>query len=186
MTPPREIFAEAARKAIEAHSDWDSPHCFLTLHWDGEKLSPGTYACIMPDYDPADYPALMARIARERIEEHPDEPPAYAYLLQIEAFGLTEPGPAASPAEVERYKVARLTRTFHQHPDARESATAWCADVHGRLWNATKIRDAPGISERFYQPGRAPGGRLIRSLLSVAYATGMSEHGLPGPQCNLN
>lgn len=33
--PPRDVFAAAARNAIERHDEWDSPHSFETLHWDG-------------------------------------------------------------------------------------------------------------------------------------------------------
>lgn len=157
MTPPKEVFAAAARKAIEDHGEWDSLHCFMTLHWDGEKLSAGTYAAIDPGIDPPDYPKVMAGIAAERRREHPGNP-AYAYLLQIEAFGVVEPGPDAGEAERERYDRDRIGRTFHQRPDAVESAIAWCADVHGRVWSAAKRRSEPGvIHEHFYAPGKTPG-----------------------------
>lgn len=184
--PPRDVFAAAARNAIERHDEWDSPHSFETLHWDGEKLRTMTYCCIMPDVNPPDYPAYMTRAAREEIGEHPDDP-AYGYLLQVESFGMADPGPGASDAERARFNAARKGRTFHEQPDAVETCTAWAADVHGRLWAASKVRNDPGvIHERFYQPGRTPGGHLIRALLDVAYATGMSAWGLPGPQWRMN
>jgi hypothetical protein len=179
--PPRDIFAAEARRAIEMHDEWDSPHCFVTLHWDGQKLSAGTYACIMPDINPADYPEHMIRLAREDYERDPDNA-AYAYLLQAEFFGASEPGPDASAEERAQYQRDRLGRTFHQRADAEEVATAWCADVHGRLWAATKRRSKPGeIHEQFYAPGKAPGGQMIRGLLTVAYGTGMMAYGLAGP-----
>jgi len=178
--PPRDAFAAAARKAIEEHDEWDAPHRFETLHWDGQELSCRTYACIMPDIAPRDYLRLMAKLAREEVEKHPDEP-AYAYLLQIEAFGLAEPGPDASGAEKERYRAARIGRTFHRHPERIETAIAWCADIHGRLWAAATRRGKDGISENFYPPGKAPGGLMVGGLLACAYATGMSAWGLPGP-----
>ena len=58
-----------------------------------------------------------------------------------------------------------------------------CADVHGRLWTATKRRSDPShIIESFYPPGpRQPNDQLIRALLAAAYSTGMIAHGLPGP-----
>lgn len=180
------MFAAAARKAIEDGHEWDSPHCFQTLHWDGEKLSPRTCACIMPDVHPAGYPALMDKLAREELEKHPDEP-AYAYLLQIEAHGVIVPGPDAAEAEREQYRRDRLGRSFHQRADAVESAMAWVADVHGRVWSAAKPRRGPVvITERFYPPGKVPGGQAVAGLLSVAYATGVTAYGLPGRQGPMN
>lgn len=181
-TVPRDALRAATRRALEAHDTWDSPHAFMTLHWDGTTVQTRTYATIMPDIAPPDYPKLMAGVAYEELAKDPDEP-AVAYLLQIEAHSLREPGPEAGEAERERFHTARLTRTFHRHPDAEEAAIAYCADVHGRVWSATKWRAGPGrIDEAFYPPGRAPGGQLITGLLAVAYAVGMSAHGLPGPQ----
>ena len=180
--PPREVLAAYTRQAIEIHDEWDSPHSFQTLHWDGEKIACRTYACIMPDISPAQYPKVMAGIAAEQREKAPDDP-AYAYLLQIESFGMTEPGPDAGEAERDRYHRARLGRTFHEQPDAVEAAVAWCADIHGRLWSAEKTRGRPGeITEHFYPPhARRVGGQMIDGLIAVAYATGMADYGLPGP-----
>jgi hypothetical protein len=186
--PHRDVFAAFTRKAIEDHGEWASPHCFMTLHAEDGQLHCRTYAAIMPDISPPDYPSLMFRLAGEELEKHRDDP-ACAYLLQIEAFGVTGPGKGATEAEREQYARDRLGRTFHERPDAVESAVAWCADVHGRLWSAAKIRgrEDKGISESFYQPGRAAiGGRMVKGLLSVAYATGMKAWGLPGPQWPLN
>jgi hypothetical protein len=183
---PRELLAAETRKAIEDHSKWDSPHAFITLHWDGEKLACRTYAMIMPDVAPADYPRLMMKMAREEHERDPDEP-ACAYLLQIEAFGVTEPGPQATEAERIQYNADRLGRTFHQRDDAIESAIAWYADVHGRVWFAAKRRSDPDkISESFYPPGKALRGSFVNGLLAVAYATGMVSYGLPGPPSMAN
>jgi hypothetical protein len=177
------MFAAAARRAVEElHTEWDSPHNFQTLHWDGEKLHCRTYACIMLDVNPPDYPAYMVGLARTQHEKDPGDP-AYAYLLQIECFGVTEPGPDATKADRERYNAARLGRTFHKLPEATEACTAWVADIHGRLWAATKTRDKPGeIQEKFYPAGKVTvGGHLIDGLIAVAQATGISYHGLPGP-----
>jgi hypothetical protein len=180
-TPPREAFAETARKIIEAHDEWDSLHAFITLHWDGENLTPGTCAAIDPAIDPAEYADLMAGMARKELDENPQDP-AYGYLLQIEAFGVTMPGKDASAEERLRFDADRLGRTFHQRPDATEMAIAYCADIHGRLWTATRRRGIAGTEEQFHPPGpRQPGGRLIHGLLATAYTTGMSCYGLPGP-----
>ncbi len=171
--------AAETRRAVEMHDEWDSLHCFLTLHWDGEKLTCGTYAAIDPGIEPADYPALMAKLAREAHEGHPDKPPAFAYLLQIEAFGVKAPGADATAEERRQFDADRRGRTFHARDDAVEVCQAWCADIYGRLWSATKARgDDEGISEKFYPPGKAPGGQMISGLRAVAATTGVVAHGL--------
>lgn len=181
-TVPRDALRAETRRALESHDTWDSPHCFMTLHWDGTSVHVGTYAAILPDVAPPDYPVHMARLAYEELERDPGDP-ACAYLLQIEAHSLRPPSADAGEAELNRFHTARLTRTFYRQPDAEEAAIAWCADVHGRMWSATKYRSDPArIEEVFYSPGRTPGGQLITGLLAVAYATGTRAHGLPGPQ----
>ena len=174
--PPRSVFAAAARAEIDRHDEWDAPHCFQTLHLDGEQLVCRTYACIMPDIDPTDYPRLMAKMAAKQHEKDPQDP-AYAYLLQVESFEVTEPGPEASAADLAAYHAARNGRTFHEMPEAVETCTVWVADIHGRLWAAAKTRQDPGtVHEVFYRPGKAPGGHLIRGLLSVAETAGRRYH----------
>ena len=159
--PSRSAFAAITRYTVEEHREWDSPHSFLTLRWDGDSLSCRTWVCIMPDVDPVKYPAVMMGAVREELEKYPDDP-AYGYLLQGEFFGT-------------------------QEPDAAEACIAWAVDIHGRLWSAAKTRTNPDrIQEAFYQPGRAPRGQMIQGLLTVAYATGVIGHGMPGPQGPLN
>jgi hypothetical protein len=178
--PPRSVFAAAARREVETHDEWDSPHCFQTLHLDDGNLVCRTFACIMPDINPPDYPRMMAKMAAEQHDRDPRDP-AYAYLLQIEAFGMTEPGPEASAADLARYHAARKGRTFHEQPEAVESCIAWVADIHGRLWSAAKTRDHPDeVHESFYRPGKAPGGHMIRGLLAVAETAGIRYHGMAG------
>lgn len=180
--PPREPFAAAARHAIEDHTEWDAAHAFITFRWDGAKLSAGTYACIMPDIEPDDYPQLMAGLALEELQKDPGDP-AYAYLLQTEGYGVKPPGPDATDKERLQYRADRRQRRFHQRPDAVEIATAILADVHGRLWQASHTRSDPGvIAEKFYEPGDYPGGQLTIGLLAVARATGFIAYGLKGPE----
>lgn len=185
--PARSVFAAAARDWVTGgHDEWDAPHCFQTLHLDGDSLVCRMYACITTDVGPADYPRWMAKLAAGQHERAPRDP-AYAYLLQVESFGVTEPGPEASAAELAAYHAARRGRTFHLLP-GREACVAWVADIHGRLWAATKTRDHPEeVHESFYRPGQAPGGIAIRGLLSVAEAAGTRYHGMPGaPPPGLN
>jgi len=178
--PPRSVFAAAARREVESHVEWDAPHCFQTLHLDGDQLVCRTMACIMTDINPPDYPRLMAGLAADQHQRDPGDP-AYAYLLQIEAFGVAEPGPEASAADLARYHAARRGRTFHELPEATEVCTAWVADIHGRFWAATKTRQHPEhVEEMFYRPGKAPSGPLIAALLAAAEASGIRYHGMPG------
>jgi hypothetical protein len=178
--PSRDAFAAAARAEVGRHQEWDSPHSFQTLHLDGDNLTVRTYACITADVSPLDYPRLMAKMAAEQHERDPRDP-ACGYLLQVESFGMTEPGPETSAAELAAYHAARRGRTFHKMPGAVETCTAWAADIHGRLWAATKTRQDPEyVHESFYRPGRAPGGHLIAGLLAVAETAGIMYHGMPG------
>lgn len=180
--PPRSVFAAYARDWVaDGHDRWDAPHCFQTLHMDDGKAVCRTYACIMTDVEPADYPLYMAKLAAEQQEREPADP-AYAYLLQTESFGVSRPGPEASAAEVAAFEDARLNRTFHLLPGATEACTAWVADIHGRLWNATKTRDNPGfVHETFYRPGsRMLGGIAVDALRAVAQRAGALYHGMPG------
>jgi hypothetical protein len=179
--PPRDVFAATVRRALDMHDEWDSPHSFETLHWDGTTLRTMTYACIMTDIKPADYPAYMTALAKEELEKHPDDP-AYGYLIQAEGYRVTEPGPEASAEEREQFQRDRRERNFHKRADAVETCSVWAADIHGRLWFAEKARDRDGVRERFWRPGvsaSAPGGPWIDALLAVATTTGILCHGMP-------
>ena len=181
MIPPKEPFAAFTRKVIEDHDEWDSLHHFLTLFWSDGELHVGTWAAIDPGIDPPKYELLMRKIALQEFEKEDEH--AYAYLLQVEGHGVTAPGPGASLDEVAAFERARRERTFHQRPDAVEGAYAWCADIHGRMWSATKQRDKPGvIEEMYFPPGEGPGGQMVTALLQCALATGHVGYGLPLPE----
>lgn len=181
--PPRSVFAAAARREVEQfHDEWDAPHAFITLHLEADgQLAARTFGCIMTDIDPAQYTKVMAGLALQELEADRAHP-AYAYLLQVEAWGADVPGPGASAAERAAFDAAARNRGFHALPGATEKCTAWVADIHGRLWSASKTRKDPQtIHEHFYRPGKDPGGPLITGLLAVARATGVMCHGLmPG------
>lgn len=181
IAAPRTALADATRRITEEHTDWDSPHQFITLHWDGKQISHGTFAVITPDVHPTIYPSVMAKIAREELEgERRDS--VYAYALQIEGWGVVEPKPDASLDERVQFEADRLGRKFATRPDAVEIATTWCADVHGRAWAATKRRTHPGlVEEEFWAPDTTPrpGGRMVTGLLDIAHLAGVLVHGLP-------
>lgn len=183
MILKREVLAAEARKLIDFHDgDWDSPHHIVTLHPDGGGgLRPGTWVTVMPDVGPSSYPSLIARAAAETQDRDPGNP-AYAYAFQGEFFGLDEPGPQAPATERERFRLARVNRTFHEQPGAVELAIAWVADIHGRSWACTKTRKGGGITERFYGPGSGrTGGGIVDALIAAARTTGLAAWGvMPG------
>lgn len=157
-----------------------APHQFVTLHWDGERLTPGTLAMITPDIHPTSYPALIAKIAKDELDGERGDT-VYAYALQIEGWSVVAPGAEASEAERQAFDADRIGRTFHQRPDATEIATTWCADVHGRTWSAVKRRTQPDdVEVTFWAPGKAS-GQLVTGLLAIAQATGSVLYGLPAP-----
>lgn len=184
MILKREILAAEARRLIDDHDEWDSAHAIVTLHPDGERLRPGTWVAVMPDVDPRSYPALIAKAAVEQQARMPDDP-AYAYAFQGEFFGMTEPPPDASVAERERFRQARVNRTFHQQPEAVEMAIAWVADIHGRSWYCSKAREGGQVEERFYTPGGGHGGAIVDALILAAQATGAAGWGVV-PHSGLN
>ncbi|QXJ25935.1 hypothetical protein AGRA3207_007504 [Actinomadura graeca] len=164
------------------HDTWDSPHLFITLHWDGQRLDRGSVALIPPDVHPDSYPARMTKIASNSLKgEHADT--LYAFALQIEGWGVVPPDTDASAFERKRFLADQRGRRLHARPDAVEFATTFCADVHGRLWSATQRRDRDGLQESFHEPGDPgrPGGRFVRALLSIAVTTGVVVHDLPVP-----
>ncbi|WP_433225421.1 hypothetical protein [Actinomadura formosensis] len=175
---PSEIFAGVTRRITEAHETWDSPHRFVTLHWDGERLDFGTVALITADVHPGNYPNLMLKTAREAMTGDRAST-LCGYALQIEGHSVVEPGPEASAQEWARFQADRIGRRFHTRPDAVESALTYCADIHGRVWGAIKRRGVDGIDEVFYAPGeRASHGQMVDALLSVAIVTRTTVHGL--------
>ena len=183
--PPREPFAAACRALIEAHDEWDSPHAFQTLRWDGGELAVGTHACVMPDIHPDRYPDLMRKIVTDEIRDRPGEP-AYAFAIQIEGFGVRMPPESVelSAAERARFRADSIGRTFHKRPDRVEICTAHLADIHGRMWTAGKYRGGDeAITEKFYAPGdpEFPAGQMVRGLLACAHVTGAVMWGLPLP-----
>src|ERR1700677_1640749 len=111
--PSRDIMAAKTRELIERHGEWDSLHTFATLHWDDGQLRFGTVALIDPHIDPGQYPELMRKLAADQFSKHPDAPP-YPYLLQIEAFGCTDPGGDASDEERRQFDADREGRNFHK------------------------------------------------------------------------
>jgi hypothetical protein len=175
--PPRQVMAAEARRIIELHDEWDRPHAFEILHWDGARVRCSTHMMILADVPARYYPRLMMEAVRKWHDEHPDYPP-YAYLVQIEAFGVADPRADAGEEERRVFEEARRDRTFHEHPDRHETVNAWCADIHGRLWAAMRVRGSDEIHESYYAPGRAPGGGLIRGVLACAAYTGAAAYGL--------
>lgn len=182
---PQRILADYTRDMLARfHTDWDSLHAFQVLRWDAaaRKISARLHSAIDTSIHPDAYPDMMAQMAFADHQEKPDEPP-FAYLLQIEAFGVIAPLPGAPREQHEAFDAARHARTFHQHPDRREGAFAYTADVWGRVWVASKYRDAPElpVEMEFHDPDDPVrlGGSMVRMLIAVARTAGTVCYGLP-------
>jgi hypothetical protein len=186
---PKEALAAETRRAIDRHTKWDALHAFITLHWieAEQRVTPGTYVAIDPNIKPTDYMPIMMKAAHERRTEDEakdkDLPPACAYLLQIESFGVNFNPETATEEERAQFDRDRLGRTFHLRDDRIEAVCAWTADVHGRLFAASQVRDSESVSENFYSPALAgreyPGGQLIEALLVVASVSAVKSFSLP-------
>jgi hypothetical protein len=176
--PPASELARITREIVERHDEWDAPHQFVTWQWDGERLTPVTVAIITPDIDPRDYYGVMYGMVEDQISG--GVTPA-AFLLQIEAYSVRQHADATGQEKAQLLADHRA-RALHERPDAVETCIALCADVHGRVWEAVKQRPGGVIRETAYEPGRCPGGHMMKGLLDVAYAAGMACQDLPGRQ----
>lgn len=164
--------ARLTREVIEAHSEWDSPHQFVTFAVEGDAVRPRLLAVIDPAIDPRDYPETMFSLGSKDMARNG---PACGFLLQIESYAVKQLPDSASAAEREQLERDRRGRTFHQRPDAREMCGAWTVAPDGRGWAASKYRDEPGIHEESWRPGDAPGGQMVRALLALARCSQILE-----------
>jgi hypothetical protein len=190
-TPPRDAFAAFVRSTIEGFDTWDVGHEFYSLHWDGEKITVGLLAMIVFNVPPEDIPGQICRLAFEAINNPKLDHPPYAYALRTEGYGLRKPKPTDPARAHADYHEARVNRTFHKHPQAKEFVSVWCVDIHCRAWSGSLLRDGTEPPEfAFHGPNdqTGPQGQLIRPLYGAAVATGVLVHGLappPGVDVNL-
>lgn len=191
----RDVFAAETRSWIDNHTDgWDGPHYFVPLRWEpgepGRLITP-TVVAIMPDIDPADYPDYMMMQAAEdmaRAVEARGGPDIAGYLLMFEGYTVTADPAAMTPAEREQLHRDRIAHTFHTRADAVETASAYTADVWGRVYVASHTRASPGQVDELFIPPAGPGtggarlnGRFMHALRVCAAAAGWSEHDIPLP-----
>lgn len=173
--------AEVARQLAE-HTEWDSLHEFRTLHWDGERLTIGTLAAIVPSVPPNAYPGLMTDVAKGEVlkQQEKGEHTLCAFSLLFEAHAVMHDPDKATAEENARYLRDRLERRFHQREDAVEILGVYLVDVHGRLWTGSKRRDTGKVEHHYYpDPARTPvGGGFIHGLRTVAAVAGTTLHGL--------
>lgn len=189
---PKTALAAFTRDQVADHDEWDSPHAFMTLHNIDGEIKVGMYAMITPDFPPDQYKRAITGMALDFLRRYDADddvmatddgklPPPCAYLLQIEAHIAIIP-PDASKADREQLDRDADNRQIHARPDAVEICNAVCADVHGRVYMATKRRDTGEVDEQFSGPlNNTIRGRFANALLAIAHATGMSHWGLPGP-----
>ncbi|MEU1736490.1 hypothetical protein [Streptosporangium sp. NPDC020145] len=185
MIDPSVFAAEVARQVAE-HTEWDALHEFRTLHWDGEQLTIGTLAAIVPSVPPNAYPGLMTDVVEgeTRKQQEKGESTLCAFSLRFEAHAVMHDPDKATAEENARYLRDRVERCFHQRPDAVEILGVYLVDIHGRLWAGSKRRDTGKVEQHYYpDPARTPiGGSFIHGLREVAATTRATLHGLPMPR----
>jgi hypothetical protein len=182
MTLPDSAYAEVARRMARTW-DWDTPAIFRILHWNDvrRRLVPRAHIVFTDDVHVSQYAVHMVDHAITYHREYPAER-ACAFLLAFESYRVDLPATAPA-AERRQAEQMMASRTLGEHPAARVQAAAWCVDITGRGWSATRFRDDPpsAITETVYDAGMVPADPELTGLLAVAYSTGMVKYGLPGP-----
>jgi hypothetical protein len=138
-TPPADEIERHIRAVLD-HDEWNAPHTFRALSWNGAYLGTPVLAVIDPAIDPPDYPrALNEVVARSLSRNAADHSsaPIVAYTLQIEAHGV-ELTPEQRAA-VDRHALRTL-------PEAIEQCFVMTADLAGRAWTASKRRDTGEVA----------------------------------------
>lgn len=186
---PRAELAAFTRYVVEEmHDEWDGLHQFLVLVLEDGKVTPRTIGVIDPAMHPDLYPRMMAKLAKEDVDDmKAGDPFPVAYLLQIEAFGVKMPPEEdMTPEEQNDFNRDRHNRTFHNRPDAVETCMAITCDVTGRMYQVTKYRSDNSIEEEQIEPlgvstDRQADGQMPKALRAIAYGAGVLGWGLPGP-----
>jgi hypothetical protein len=182
IAAPDRAFAAVTRKSARTR-DWDTSFAtFQILYWDAArgKLAPRTYVGFTGVVHVRQYLGHMMECAIQDNKDHPDHP-ASAFLLTFEAFCVDLPA-GASAADHARVQAMIASHSLGEHPRAREQLSAWCVDITGRGWSATRLRDDPAvITEAAWKAGTVPADPELTGLITVAYSTGMVKYGLPGP-----
>lgn len=171
--------ADLTRRILAMHDDWDTPHSFYAITWDGTEPRIHTAAMIDPAIHPNMHPGLMVSIATDAIAADKGAP-VVAFAFQFEAFSVMRPDDNAPAGEVERFEADRAQRRFHLRPDRVEQAMVLCADVTGRLWSATKTRGQDDEVRESFRPSKdadADGvmtGQFVSALDACAAAAAVA------------
>jgi hypothetical protein len=168
---PRDAGFELVRKRAADHDEWDSFHTFEILRWTGSEFTCPVLSAIAPDVHPREYPGLMRAMVLEHVGAHPDQIPD-AVVLSSEGWGVPVPSVHASEEEKQQYEYDRWNRQFWTREDRIEMLTVIMADLYGRMWAASKRREAPDdIDAKFWRPGRIPSeGRFFRGVADAIAA----------------
>lgn len=166
-----EALAEFTRETVEGYTSWDTMTQFQILHWEDGKITVHTVGAFAPDVHPDQYQPYMIKMAGEQYRAEPDLP-ACGYLLQTEGWTVNLPA-EATEAEQQQVQEMLAAGTLDQYPDAIESADAWCADLHGRVWHARQVRGETTVREEHWKPGTIQRATLTDTLLVLGAATRM-------------
>ncbi|MCK9921624.1 hypothetical protein MXD61_06925 [Frankia sp. AgPm24] len=168
--PSRRLFARAVRDLLDQHTEWDAPlYPFVSFVYDQGQIRPSTVNMISAVFDPNSFPVIMDGLVRDELAT--DLPTPYAYALLTELWIVYST--AVSPGERARLRHQAATHQLGQHPGRVEVAWVTCADIHGRVWSASRRRDNGEITERFVgDPDAAdlPYDTELRAVAALAKA----------------
>ncbi|MEW9530555.1 hypothetical protein [Microbispora sp. NPDC049125] len=193
---PRNAPAPAIQGFVDRHAiggpDWNGPHTFATVTWDGSDLGVHTWVSITTDVHPGQYPKVITRFSRDAVIEanraraNGVEPNLYGYLLVAEFWRAPEPRWDAPAKAHRRWDADRRNRTFHARTDAVETRIAMFADIDGRAWMTELERRTRALRRHFFEGyldgPRTVGGPFLSVLAASARATGVFAYGDPMPE----
>ncbi|MBF6301204.1 hypothetical protein IU459_27200 [Nocardia amamiensis] len=143
-SPAEDEMVRVTNATVAGHDEWDSPHYFTALAWDGTRVFATMVTVIDPGVRPQDYPPVllevMSKHLADRLRDKPGAAPVVACMLQVETFGLrTGPG-----GMIPEERAALHRGELHMLPHRTEAVIVMTADIAGRMWSAAKERGWDG------------------------------------------
>jgi hypothetical protein len=191
---PPEVLFEVVRPYVVG-DDWDRPHRFLVICWDGTRCWVEQESLAMV-HRPEKMKLVINRRAYEAFDRHRNamlagKPPTlYAVALVMEGHGVRGREPGASQWERARLRRDREQRRFREREDAVELRAAWIADIDGRQHHAGVRSDRPDGSMVCFTIDRdgendvgveGVGGLVASALWAAATANAHLLYGEPVP-----
>lgn len=171
--PPSDEVEEFARGILAEHTEWDGLHYLLGFTWDDSKIGTPLIVGINPAVHPTQYPDVLPEVCAKFLSKHGIEhvaegtPPVVGFVLEFEAFGLTERGEDLT----DEQRDALENRKLHTLEESVEQCVVIVALADGRSWWLSKNR-ADG-AEKIYRPGDLDerGGNFQNMMTQLASTT---------------